>query len=90
MKTPHPIELDPNRDRVLHPEEERLLMLGYDFLGWNPTHDNNPQLGHCMDNAHNYHSAFPNVWHVVYHTPDHSDVTQWCTKCKIYWKVNNS
>lgn len=78
--------------RTILEEEENLITNGYKFLGWvNGWGDDRPkEYVHCLDEAHNYYSAFPNVWKSVRHTHSGSDTTQWCTKCKIYWKVDMS
>lgn len=81
---------DPFNRREIPVEEERLITMGYRFLGWNVSSDTAPEYKNCYNAAHNYRSAFPNAWHSVQHNPRGSDVTQWCTKCKIYWKVDMS
>lgn len=96
MKSPHPNGHahyhDSQSYRTIPPEEELLIEQGYKFMGW----QNDWSLGspvevrRCLDQAHNYYSAFPNVFKSVQHTPSGSDVTQSCTKCKIYWKVDMS
>jgi len=94
MKSPYEHGYGPYQDiytnRTLYMEEENLIFQGYKFLGWNVTADKLPEYRHCINEAHNYYSAFPNVWKSVQHTPSGSDVTQWCTKCRIYWKVDMS
>lgn len=96
MKSPHIHGNGPYQETLPHRnislEEENLITMGYKFLGWNYTwNDETPkEYIHCIDSAHNYYSAFPNVWKSVQHTPSGSDVTQWCTRCKIYWKVDMS
>jgi len=91
MKSPYTKELDPLQFRDIPPEEEKLITMGYEFLGWHNNWTMNPdRYTNCVDHAHNYYSAFPNAWHSKQHTPSGSDVTQWCTKCKIYWKVDMS
>lgn len=96
MKSPYTQGFGPYQDsqsnRTIFAEEEKLITAGYKFLGWNYTWENQtpPEYRHCVNEAHNYYSSFPNVWKSVQHTPSGSDVTQWCTKCKIYWKVDMS
>ena len=86
MRTPHPELIDPYQDRTIYPEEERIIMLGYDFLGWSPF--DTTKFKHCGDMGHNYYSAIPYARNRVEHTPDGKDITEWCTICKIYWKIN--
>lgn len=94
MKSPHPKGWGPYQDpfplRDVPVEEERLLTMGYRFLGWNVMTATVPEYKDCYNAAHNYRSAFPNAWHSVQHTPTGSDVTQWCALCRIYWKVDMS
>jgi len=96
MRTPHPEGNNFYQDslpyRTVPYEEEQLISGGYKFLGWvnNWTGANPPEYSNCINEAHNYYTAFPNVWKTVQHTPSGSDVTKWCTKCKIYWKVDMS
>ncbi len=89
MITPYNAELDPYQGRTLYDDEERLIQMGYKFLGWNVFAEHSEEREHCIDSAHNYRSAFPNAWHSVRHTHDGTDITQWCTICKIYWKIND-
>lgn len=77
-------------EREIYEQEERLIGMGYKFLGWNFAVAQTPESIHCVDAGHRYHSAFPNAWKVVLHTPSGSDATQWCTICRIYWKVDMS
>lgn len=93
MKSPHSRGIGPYQDlyidRIIHPEEERLITLNYKFLGWHMADSEVAwEYKKCLDEAHNYYSAFPNAWHSVNHNPDGSDTTQWCTNCRIYWKVD--
>ena len=90
MKSPYNTELDPFQDRTIYLEEERLIGMSYEFLGWNPLTVTSDKLQYCVNHAHNYRSAFPNAWHTVRHDHSASDVTQWCTICRIYWKVDMS
>lgn len=76
--------------RTVPYEEELLITQGYKFLGWQVDVDKVPEYRACINLAHNYSSAFPGVWREAQHTPSGSDVTQWCTKCKIYWKTDMS
>lgn len=86
MRTPYSKELDPRQDRTIFMEEERLITNGYTFLGWNP--HKLPETSHCINEGHNYYSAYPNARHRAIHAPDGSDNTDWCTICKIYWKTD--
>lgn len=86
MKSPYSTLLDPRQDRTIFEEEERLITQGYDFLGWNPSQE--PRLSHCINEGHNYYSAFPNARKRVEHRTDGKDITDWCTKCRIYWKTD--
>lgn len=94
MISPHTHGTAPYQDKIerrqLYEEEIKLIMMGYKFLGWDITHDTVPEYGKCVDSGHSYRSYFPYAWHMVKHTPSGSDTTQWCTKCKIYWKVDIS
>jgi hypothetical protein len=90
MRTPHDSILDPLQERTIYGEEERLITMGYEFLGWNPTPQDSDRFKFCLREGHNYYSAFPNAWNSVQHTPSGSDFTRWCTKCKNYWKVDMS
>lgn len=88
MITPHHIGWDNYQDRaerVLRPEEETLIYQGYKFLGWDIETDVT-EYAFCLNNAHNYYSAFPNAWNSAVHSA--ADNTYWCNKCKIYWKVD--
>ncbi len=94
MKSPHKegqgAYEDYSTNRWLPPEEERLVLQGYKFLGWQMSPDKAPEYRNCINFAHNYASAFPHAWKSVQHTPTGSDVTQWCTICRIYWKTDMS
>lgn len=86
MKSPHSLALDPRQDRTIFSEEEQLITQGYTFLGWNPSQE--PRMSHCINEGHNYYSAFPNARKRVEHRSDGTDITDWCTKCRIYWKTD--
>lgn len=73
-------------DRIVHEEEKELARRGYKFLGVNP--HGAPELIHCNNEGHPYHSSFPNVRRRVEHLTDGSDITDWCTICRIYWKTD--
>lgn len=92
MKSPHKhgngAYEDWRVDGEIQQEEERLIMAGYKFLGWNPNFDT-PEYKHCYNEAHNY-SAISNGVKRLQHTPSGNDCTYWCIKCKIYWKVDMS
>jgi hypothetical protein len=94
MKSPHKqgwgAYEDPFSHREIPLEEERLITQAYKFLGWQVTSDKVPEYKHCYDKGHNYGSAFPNAWHSKQHSPRGSDVTGWCTLCRIYWKTDMS
>lgn len=96
MKSPHPTGWeaykDPFPNRTIYMEEEQLIQQSYTFLGWqNGWGETNPkEYSYCVNHAHNYHSSFPNAWKSKQHTNSGSDVTQWCTKCRIYWKIDMS
>lgn len=94
MKSPHEHGIGAYKEalpfREIPMEEETLITQSYTFLGWNNSwgEETPPEYRHCVNEGHNYHSAFPNAWHSKQHNPSGSDVTQWCSICKIYWKVD--
>ena len=92
MLSPYDKALDPYPHRTIYADEELLIGMGYEFLGWanNGTVFGDERYKHCVNEAHNYHSAFPNARKSVQHTPNGDDVTQWCTICRLYWKVDMS
>tara|TARA_B100001250_G_C19416934_1_gene621510 strand:+ start:276 stop:551 length:276 start_codon:yes stop_codon:yes gene_type:complete len=90
MKSPYSTKIEERPYREIPPEEENLMRSGYEFIGWNIEATSNKKLGDCINKAHCYHSAFPNAWKSVQHTPSGDDITQWCTICSIYWKVDMS
>lgn len=94
MKSPYEHGSGPYQDlfpnRTIFEEEERLITMGYKFLGWNPISAEVPEFRHCIVEAHNYYSAFPHAWKTKQHDLTGSDTTQWCTKDKVYWKVDMS
>lgn len=94
MLSPHKVGWgayeDPFPDRTIYEPEERVITMGYKFLGWQVTADKIPEYKHCVNEGHNYTSYFPNGVKSVQHTPSGSDCTFWCPICKIYWKIDMS
>lgn len=94
MKSPYSDGYDAYQDpfpmREIPIEEERLITQGYKFLGWQMSPEKTPEYRKCYNAAHNYRTAFPNAWREVQHNNSGSNVTQWCTICRIYWKTDMS
>jgi len=77
-----------NRPKEL---ENYLESEGYKNLGWQIS-QNNPDYKKCLDSGHFTHSwNDPNqVIFSIQHNSRGSNVTDWCTVCKNYWKTDMS